>query len=140
MNKELLKNSWVLVGILTAITVIIGLIMGVLSEFFKIKIPSVFMVFMTIYGAMIIGQTYTRNFKEIMPKKLRINVTIIYSTIQLVLGLLYIFVLTHTSMWGNQEALLISGIVIGIMLIVSLFIYFMLGYGGKTYFKALRKR
>ncbi len=133
MDKTLFKKSWILAGLLLVINIILGLIILAVVEFFNIGSSSISGI-AGILGAMLVGQIYTMNFKEIMPKKLRINVTIIYILAQMVLGSLYIFVL------GVSNYLLFFGILIGVSLFYSLFIYWMLGSGGKTYLKALQKR
>ena len=133
MDKTLLKNSWILAGSLLLINIISGLIILTVVEFFNIGNSGMSGI-AAIIGAGIIGQIYTMNFKEIMPKKLRIKVTVTYILAQMALGSLYIFIL------GVPNYLLFFGILIGINLFYSLFIYWMLGLSGKTYFKALQKR
>lgn len=133
MDKTLLKNSWILAGLLLVINIILGLIILAVVEFFKIERPGMSGI-AGIIGAMSVGQIYTMNFKEIMPKKLRINVTVTYILAQMVLGSLYIFILEV------PNYLLFFGILIGVSLFYSLFTYWMLGSGGKAYLKALQKR
>jgi len=115
------------------INIILGLIILAVIEFFNIGGSGMFGI-AGILGAMLVGQIYTMNFKEIMPKKLRINVTITYILAQMILGSLNIFIL------GVSSYLLFFGIFIGLSLFYSLFIYWMLGSGGKTYLKVLQKR
>ena len=115
------------------INIILGLIILAVVEYFNIGSSGMSGI-AGIIGAMIVGQIYTMNFKEIMPKNLRINVTVTYILAQIVLGSLYIFIL------GVPNYLLFFGILIGISLFYSLFIYWMLGSGGKSYLKALQKR
>lgn len=133
MDKNLLKNLWALAGLLMAINIVLGLIILFAVEFFKIGSSGVSAI-AGMVGAMIVGQIYAMSFKEIMPKKLRIHVTITYTLAQMVLGSLYIFVL------DISNYLLFFAILIGISLFYSLIIYFMLGSGGKIYLKGLQKR
>jgi len=133
MDKNLLKNSWILAGLLLVINIILGLIILAVVEYFNIGSSGMSGI-AGIIGAMIVGQIYAMNFKEIMPKKIRINVTVTYILAQMVLGSLYIFIL------GVTNYLLFFGILIGLSLFYSLFIYWMLGSGGKGYLKALQKR
>lgn len=133
MNKMLFKNAWILAGLLLVINIILGLIIFAIVEFFNIgdlRISGV----AGILGAMTVGQIYTMKFKEVMPKKMRINVTLIYILAQMLLGSLYIFILSVS----NYP--LFFGTLIGFSLFYSLFIYWMLGVGGKTYLQALQKR
>jgi hypothetical protein len=132
MDKTLLKNSWVLAGLLLVVNIVLGLIMLLIFNF--LKISSSLAGIAGIAGAMLVGQIYTANFKEIMPKKLRINATAIYTLAQIVLGSLYLFIL------GMSNNLSFFGILIVISLFYSLFIYWMLGSAGKTYLKALQKK
>ena len=134
MDKTLLKKSWILAGLLLVTNIVLGLLILTIVEFFKIGSPGISGI-AGIIGAMFVGQIYTVIFKEIMPKKLKINVTVVYILTQIVLGsLLYIFVL------DVPNYLLFFGILVGFSLLYSLLIYWMLGSGGKAYLKALQKR
>ncbi len=139
MNKNLLKNSWILAGLLALISIIIGLINFGVNEFLKIKVSSGITIIIVLYGALVIGQIYSQNFKEIMPQKLRMNVSIAFFTIQLVLAFLF-FDQVYNLNFENQNLLPPLGFVIGITAVISLFIYFTLHYGGKFYLRALEKR
>lgn len=133
MDKTLLKNSWILAGLLLVVNIILGLAILAVVEYFNIG-SSVMSGIAGIIGALVVGQVYTMNFKEIMPRRLRINVTITYTLAQIVLGSLYVFIL------GAQNYPLLFGLLAGLSLFYSLFIYLMLGSGGKTYLKAIQKQ
>ncbi len=133
MDKTLLKNSWILAGLLLVISIILGLIILSVVDFFKLSSSTSGITI--IVGAMLVGQIYVMNFKELMPKKLRINVTIIYVLPQIALVLLYIFILDVPI-----DYLLFFSILIPICLFYSFILYWTLGFGGWIYLKALQKR
>jgi len=133
MDKNLLKNLWILAGLLLAINIGLGLIIIVIVERLKIGSSNISNI-AGLVAAMIVGQIYAKNFKEVMPKQLRLNVTIIYTVITMILELLYLYLVL-----GFLDALSL-GILIGLSLIYSLFIYWMLGLGGKSYLKVSERR
>ena len=90
MDKNLLKNLWILAGLLLAINIGLGLIIIVIVEFLKIGSSNISNI-AGLVAAMIVGQIYAKNFKEVMPKQLRLNVTIIYTVITMILELLYLY-------------------------------------------------
>jgi hypothetical protein len=132
MDKMLLKNAWSLAGLLLVINIALGLIM--LFVINLLNLDSSLSGIAGMLGAMLVGQIYVTKFKEIMSKKLRINVTAIYILAQILLGSLYILTLDVLNYLSS------FGILIGISIFYSLFIYSMLGFGGKTYLKALQKK
>lgn len=134
MDKAVLKNSWFLAAVVLIINVVLVLIIVAVVTFFKIGRVSSISGIAMVAGAMILGQVYAMNFKEIMPKKLRINVTITYMLAQIGLGSIYLF------MVSVSNYLLFFGILIGISLFYSLCMYWSLGLGGKIYLKSLPKR
>jgi len=142
MDKELLKNSWVLAGLLLAITLVLGAIVFVIADFLKIIDSSIAGV-MGIVGAIIVGQIYAMNFKESMPRTIKIKVVSIYIIAQLILAFLYISILDVSSLLLlgkilTNPVILFAGILIGIVLIVySLAVYWALGFGTKQYLKTL---
>ena len=132
MDKMLLKNAWSLAVLLLVINIALGLIM--LFVINLLNLDSSLSGIAGMLGAMLVGQIYVTKFKEIMSKKLRINVTAIYILAQILLGSLYILTLDVLNYLSS------FGILIGISIFYSLFIYSMLGFGGKTYLKALQKK
>jgi len=132
MDKNVLKNSWILAGLLLIINIIIGLVFLAAVRFFEIGSPSISGI-AGVMGAMIVGQIYAMNFKEVMSKNLKVCVTTIYIFTQIVLSSLYFLV------FGFPNQSLFFGILIGISLIYSPLIYWLLGSGGKTYLKAMQK-
>lgn len=138
MNKESLRKPWILSLLLLIINAVIGLIIFAVVEFFNIGSSSLSAV-AGIVGAMIVGQIYTFNFKEIMPNKTRRSVTIIYTFIQIVLGFLLGVLLRPELVLDLQQLVLFLGIVIFISLIYAFGTYLFLGTGGKSYLKMLEK-
>ena len=133
MKKELLKNPFTLAGFLLGIDIILGVIVLAGVHFFKIGDSGVAAV-AGIASAMAVGQIYTASFKEIMPKKLRINVVAIYILAQVASGILYALVLRLPNFS------LFVGILIAASLISSVFVYFLFGSAGKTQLKAIQKK
>lgn len=138
MNKELLRKPWMLALLLLGISIIIGLVFFAIVTLLNIQNRSI-SALTSIIGAMIVGQIYTFNFKEIMPNKTRRSVTIIYTLIQLVLGILFALILIPELVLDLKILLLVLGGVIIISFIYALGIYWMLGTGGKSYIKMLEK-
>ena len=85
MNKNLLKNSWFLVGLHLLITIIIGSILYLINKQLDIKFSNGAAAFL---AAFIIGQIYTFKLKELINKKLRLRVSSIAVAIQFALGIL----------------------------------------------------
>ena len=142
MDKNLLKNSWILFGLLLVIALILNLVIRVVTDFFKIGIPQ-YLSIGIIVGAMLLGQIYTKNFKEIMPKKLRFNVATIFLSVQLfgiLAGMWLIRVLgdveTHKSLSEFYQNWVL---IVGMLLLYSMFIYLLLG-SGKGYLVWLQQK
>jgi len=112
MDKNLLKNLWILAGLLLAINIGLGLIIIVIVEFLKIGSSNISNI-AGLVAAMIVGQIYAKNFKEVMPKQLRLNVTIIYTVITMILELVYLYLVL-----GFLDALSL-GILIGLSTLKS---------------------
>ena len=70
MNKNLLKNRWILTGMLVGINIIFGLIILGIVELFHLGNIGIVSLG-GILGALIVGQIYAVNFNEVMPKKLK---------------------------------------------------------------------
>ncbi len=126
MDKNLLKNHWILAGLLLIITLILGLVIVALIRYFNIPTPA--SIIASVIGTIIVGYIYAANFEEVMPRKLRIKVAVIYIVVQVLFGILLFWVRG----WLN--------IVITISLLVGLsiffpFIYWILGSGGRIYLK-----
>lgn len=139
MNKELLKKPWILTLLLLGISIVFGMLILVVVNFFDLGSTGVSSV-SSIVGAMIVGQIYAANFKELMPKKLRIKVTLIYNSIQFVLGFLLGMMLFQEIVLEISSFFLFLGILLGFCVLFSFIIYFMLGTGGKAYLKSTEKR
>jgi len=140
MNKNILKNSWVLAGLLILINLILALI-SLAIEYF-IDIGSALASVVSIISTMVVGQIYAINFKEIMPKKIRINVTLIYLVSNLLVLFLF-FSFTEILFPSLSRALfVILMMVISLVICLPLFflIYWLLGYGGKSYLKMMEKK
>ena len=133
MNKELLRNQWILALLLLGINLILGAIVLAVVSILKIGNSGVVAV-AGLSSAMAVGQIYTSSFREIMPKKLRINVVAIYILAQVPFGILYAVVLEP------QNFSLFVGILIAASLVSSVFVYFMIGSGGKAQLKAIQKK
>ena len=128
-NKKLLKNPWILAGILLGIELIISFIINIVME----MLGSSRLGVGGIIAASSVGQIYANAFKEIMPKILRLKVTGIYMAVQVIVGSLYIY------FFESIDIVLIC-ILLGVFLIYSLLVYWLLGSSGKMYLKALEKR
>ncbi len=84
-------------------------------------------------SALFVGQIYTVQFKELMPSKLRMQVTAIFSIVQIILGVLYSFI------FFSEDLFLFIGFFVGLTLFYAVFIYLMLGFGGTSYLRAREK-
>jgi len=131
MNKNLLNNSWILAGLLFAISTIVRLIILAVVKFIGMGSATISNI-AGLIGAMIVGQIYSMNFKEIMPKRLRINVTIVYIISEMILGISYV-------LWFGLTKLLL-GLLVGLQLFIAIIIYFTLGFAGKNYIRSLKTR
>lgn len=126
MNKTLLKNHWILAGLLLIITLILGLTIVALIRYFKVPTPA--SIIAGVIGTMIVGYIYTVNFKEVMPKKLRIKVVAIYILVQMLFGILLFWVR------GGLNVVIIISLLVGLSIFFP-FIYWILGSGGRIYLK-----
>jgi len=133
MDKKLLKSPWMLAALLLAIGILIGFIFLAVAQALKLTSYSMSAAagFIT---AMLVGQIYSASFKEVMPKKLRLNATAIYIIAQLMLGLMYFIALDIPNMP------LFLGLLIGFSALYFVLTYFALGWGGKSYLKSLAKK
>jgi len=127
--KKLLKNPWILAGMLLGIDLTIGFIMNIILK----RLGSGGSGAAGIIAAISVGQIYALAFKESMPKILRLKVTGIYMTVQVIVGSLFLF------SFESIDIALIC-ILLGVFLIYSLLVYWLLGSSGKMYIKALEKR
>ena len=128
MNKNILKNSWVL----SIIIILISAIVNFLASMF-INMISVIAVLATLFSAMFAGQIYFMAFKKIMPKILKLKVALNYLCIQVILSILVIFYLRIFEIW-------VLALIIGVSLIASAIVYWAIGFGGKIQLKAVEKK
>lgn len=126
MNKNLLKSSWILVGMLILVGIALALITSIFAGFFGIS-DSALSLIIPIIAAMFVGSIYSKNFKEIMPKKLRAKVTAIFMLVQIVVGAFYFFAA------GYPAELVLFAVVAVLLLLYSLIIYWALGVTGRKY-------
>ncbi len=135
----MLREPWVVAVLLFVISAVIGLIFFAVVEFLNLGSTSLSSI-SGLIGAMIVGQVYVGCFKEVMPKKVRKKVAMIYLAIQIVLGFLYGLILRPELVLDSRDLLFFSGLLVVIAILYSLAVYWMLGLGGKSYLKALEKR
>lgn len=130
MNKDLLKKSGILAGILLLIGIILEGILFLIGSWLDIRYIA---ILSGIFAAYFVGQIYTSKFKEIMPKKLRLKVSSIVILIQLVLSILYgLFMDLELRLW------LIISIIVSI--IYFFLVYWSLGRAGKIYLNIIKNR
>lgn len=128
MNKNILKNSWVL-----AIMIVISAsIINFLINLF-IGIGIVMVAIATLAAAMFAGQIYTIAFNDVMPKILRLKTAVNYLCIQIALSISLIFAFGFFEIWA-------LALMIGAALIASAVVYWAIGFGGRIQLKALEKR
>ena len=131
MNKNIFKNAWILAGILLLLSILLAALVQLIAYFLAIGSSSLSSI-AGILSAFFVGQIYATQFKELMSSKLRLHVTVITSLVQIVLGLVYVFIF-------SDDVLLLTGLLVGITLFYALFIYLMLGFGGTSYLRAQEK-
>ena len=143
MKKEFLQTPLNLAGFLLGINIILYIIFSTAFAVFMMFLPVfhfitigkyVMLAVAGILGATAVGWIYADSFKEIMPKKLRINVVAIYIFDQVAFGLLCSLV------WGVPNFSLFVGILIAASLIYPVFVYILIGSGGKAQLKAIQKK
>lgn len=125
--KELLKNPWVVAGIIIVISAVVRLFVG--SENIIGEMAAVII-------AVFISSMYVQKFHEKMPGELKRNIVIIYFLVQVILT---IFVLNQINVIGKLGITFIGAAVI-INAVHSIFIYFALWIGGRSAQKALEKK
>ncbi len=138
LDKNLLKNVWVLAGLLLVAAFAISQMLSVLVRTVGISAPSAVSLVVAFAAAFSVGSIYTYYFKEIVPKELRRNATIIFMVLQLIASLLYVFAVPDISSvlgTGLTIVLVLVGTIIG-----AVVIYWALGFGGKQYLKSLERK
>lgn len=133
MNKTLLKNPWVLAGLLLLITTIVGLVVHSINKQWDIKLSS---AMASVIAALITGQIYTFKCKEIIGKKLSLTVSSIAVAIQFAAGIW----LGLASDFAKQEWTMYLVGLIPITIITFLGTYFLLRTGGKSFLKIMEKQ
>ena len=133
MNKELWRNQWFLSGLILLISLGAGILFVVIDYF--ITLPDFISIVGLMVAALTTGQQYTLHFQELIPKPLRLRVTIISTIVQIVLAALLIIPL-----YGEYPlGLIVAGLTFGALLTAA-FTYFFLGFGSKQYLKFLEKK
>lgn len=124
MNKNILKNSWILAVMIVLISTAVNFIAGIF-----IDMSGVIAVLATLFSAMFAGQLYSIYFKELMPKILRLKVALNYLCIQVAVVCLYLLAFEILELW-----LLI--VLAGLSLIASAVVYWAIGWGGRMQLKS----
>ena len=120
-KKTWLKKPWMLTLILILFSIIFSMFVSVLFG------PDTSLnAITTLIAALLVGRIYGKTFKEMMPKDLKIKVSLYYVLFQLVLGLIV------TSFIAELN-LLIIGIFLAVMFIIFWVVYLMLGIGSRTF-------
>ena len=114
------------------ISVTLGLLLFLIIELFNIGSTSISAVG-GIIGAAIIGQMYVYTFREVMPRKLRFKVAMIYILAQIAISSLYILTL------DVSDYSLFFIILILFNLVYLTVINFMLGINGQIYLWAIER-
>jgi len=128
MNKDLLKNKWILAGLLLVIGIIVSLIIWLIIKFIFHSDSTIASAIGGIIGANIVGMIYYSNFKEIMPKTLRRNVTLIYMSLQVLI--LILVILVYYLFLGLGLNYIVFLIILSILI---LFVYGFIIYHGSKY-------
>jgi len=126
MGKNILKSSWVLAALLVLLNIIIGLLLS-LIPFFKTGGAGM----AGIISAAIVAFVYARTFNEVISKRTRIHVTLIFIVVQVLLAFLYTV--------GLGIELNVFFIALGFILLYGLFIYWMLGIAELSYVLSARR-
>jgi len=122
-KKTLLKNPWILTLILIIISFVLGILVSVLFG------PETSLnAAVTMIAALIVGRIYGKTFKEIMPKNLKIKVSLYFVLFQLILGSVFLTNIIELN-------LILIGMAVVILFIVFWIVYFMLGVGSRTFVK-----
>jgi len=123
MKKELLKNAWILAGLILVINLVLGLIFQVI--FILLKTTNYLSSVAGLLSAYLVGYVYSSNFRQIMPKHLRFNTTVIYIIAGIIIGGISL------SLVVEQFNYVLMAILLGTNLLYAVIIYFMLGLAGK---------
>ena len=130
---EWLKNSWLVAGFILVIAFVLGLILTPLFALIGSTSHSGPAVVSLIVSAMLAGQLYAKKYHAVMPRRLRVQVVLIYVVVQAILAFAVFSIL---------------GILVTFMLVVMPFIlvavgllmYWMIGVGGKKYARATQRK
>ncbi|MBR9691747.1 hypothetical protein GOV06_03085 [Candidatus Woesearchaeota archaeon] len=141
MDKHLLKNPLILAILTIVMSYLVGWVeYAIFFSFRDFYLDTALMVIGGILTATIVGCIYAGLFKEIMLKKTRIIVAVIYVIFQmfaiLVVSAFFVFIPALVS--GLSGALSGLGMAVLILipeLVYALLIYWVLGLSGKIYLK-----
>lgn len=138
-QSNLFKKVWVLVLGLLGLQIILTLSVRFLFDVLSLKTPD--LTYLSVVAAMIIGQFYSKKYKEIMPKKIRLKVVLSYFVIQLFLSFCLIFSpnIFGEKLEGGSIAIVLT-IMIFLNMFISLLMYWVFGFSGKIYIKKLEKQ
>ena len=122
-KKLLLKNPFILTLILFILSVLLSMLVSALFG------PETSLTAVTtIIAALIVGRIYGKTFKKIMPKNLKIKVSLYYVLFQLISGLFFLSYITELN-------LLVIGITVAMLFIIFWAVYLTLGIGSRTFVK-----
>lgn len=126
MSKNLLRNVWILAVLLLVLNIIIGLLLS-LIPFFQTGGAGL----AGIISAALVGFIYAKTFKEVISKKTRLHVTIIFAVIQVLLSFLYTI--------GLGIDFNVFLVALGFIVIYSILIYWTLGLAELSYVMSARR-
>ena len=128
MDKAILKKGWVLGILLVLLNLVFGFIIWVASEVINTNLNNVYFVGGLI-SAYALGVYYIQYFKNPMEKKTRINATITYYILIIILGNWYFWAI------DAQPFILFLIILIILSAVYCVGVYFLIKSGEKRGFK-----
>jgi len=133
LKKSLLKNWFVLAILLFVVVFIIALMLTLIFEYFKWQIG--IGTAASSGAAVIVGGIYSKIFKEIMPKNLRLKIALFDAAISLIIFTVVSYkvgMLSAESLKYPIFYIFLSSIILG-GIVGFLILYWLLWLGGKAY-------
>jgi len=127
MNKNIIKNPWILALMILVTGLIIGIALTPLRKLGGGASISVATVFLSVY---LVGILYAHLFKKDISKKTKLHTVIIYTLINIIVAVAYSSSLEEMP---PIETMILISVIMGALM--GLFVYWVLGFSTRTYLK-----
>jgi Kef-type K+ transport system membrane component KefB len=134
MDRFISKNPAFIGTIMVVVSVLTGLVIGFILELLDLDFNSSSFI-AGVVSATIVGQIYTGKYREVMPKNLAKQASLVYILIESVFAVLFFLYVGY--LVENPGVIAVG--VIGFALIIYFLFPWLIRKGGENYLKAIEK-